>query len=718
MAAAAGGEELPEGIAVDGKDTYLTNSSITGQSSSATYTFSVWFYYAAPADTVQLFYLKNTSTNAYFEVRINADYNSSQSLDCRFYSGSANQLAFYNSDAIMGQGLDYGWNHLVLSVNNGYSSGDLGAIAYLNDQKVNFTFWGSSGGGHSFNQIWVGTDSNTSRRSVRLAHAYISYSYTDLDVTSNRRNFITSDLKPADGQASLNPLVYLPLTDSSTATTNEGTGGNFTAVGSIDTAGRGPNQFNSVGSLFDGTSHYLNRTASLSGASASQQITGSIQFRTEHDQWDQSELISFNMITDVNNRGIQVNFDGRNGYLQILHTDTSGNYVAVVGQITDSQKIVRGKMYTLSWCGDTTNNSSVYVYLNGEALSGFTPNMSSQNIDFVGGGKVAIGARFDGGSGKHSGSIGEVYLDNTYTNLSTNNIFWDDVNNRGKSVRQVLDETGNTPLIAMPILSNDPGNNLGTGGDFSTQGGSRLGYGARGASEFWSNSFSKPTGSEYLSNTNIGGPSNSQYLTCVFGYRMNGPGGLIGGPITGGGRMRIDNPHNTGYRIAITDNTGYDVVEATYPYFAHDNNWHVMLMSFDMGNTSNRHTYYTNYYGLTYDLLPSYNKYVTSRRFDLSSNLTLYIGRDDATNGAAGSMSFVYLDDSYIDFSQLSNRLKFVDHFGYPKDLTPAIEAGTVTNPLVYLKFDDPSNLGTNSGTGGNFTLTGSPKPGDDIYYE
>lgn len=53
--------------------------------------------------------------------------------------------------------------------------------------------------------------------------------------------------------------------------------------------------------------------------------------------------------------------------------------------------------------------------------------------------------------------------------------------NKPKPVRQVLEETGNTPLIAMPISADNPILNLGTGGNFTLNGGGLVG--ARGASE-------------------------------------------------------------------------------------------------------------------------------------------------------------------------------------------------------------------------------------------
>jgi hypothetical protein len=88
-----------------------------------------------------------------------------------------------------------------------------------------------------------------------------------------------------------------------------------------------------------------------------------------------------------------------------------------------------------------------------------------------------------------------------------------------------------------------------------------------------------------------------------------------------------------------------------------------------------------------------------------------YLGGDNRASQA----SSLYFNTSYIDFSQESNRNLFVDQLGYPKDLTPAIDAGDIPDPLIYMKFDDTSALGTNSGTGGDFTVNGTVTAGADV---
>jgi hypothetical protein len=56
-----------------------------------------------------------------------------------------------------------------------------------------------------------------------------------------------------------------------------------------------------------------------------------------------------------------------------------------------------------------------------------------------------------------------------------------------------------------------------------------------------------------------------------------------------------------------------------------------------------------------------------------------------------------------------------VDALGYPVDLQPAIDAGDIPTPLIHMKFDDTSALGTNSGSGGDFTVNGTVTAGADV---
>ena len=80
---------------------------------------------------------------------------------------------------------------------------------------------------------------------------------------------------------------------------------------------------------------------------------------------------------------------------------------------------------------------------------------------------------------------------------------------------------------------------------------------------------------------------------------------------------------------------------------------------------------------------------------------------DGATkhNGALSELYFA--PGQYLDFSVESNRRKFIDAAGLPVSLGADGSTPTGTAPIIYLK-GDYSAFGTNSGSGGNFTVNGA----------
>lgn len=67
----------------------------------------------------------------------------------------------------------------------------------------------------------------------------------------------------------------------------------------------------------------------------------------------------------------------------------------------------------------------------------------------------------------------------------------------------------------------------------------------------------------------------------------------------------------------------------------------------------------------------------------------------------------VWFNTSYLDLSVEANRRKFIKANGKPEYLGKNGERPTGSSPLLYFK-GPASNWGTNSGTGGNFAVTGT----------
>jgi hypothetical protein len=75
-----------------------------------------------------------------------------------------------------------------------------------------------------------------------------------------------------------------------------------------------------------------------------------------------------------------------------------------------------------------------------------------------------------------------------------------------------------------------------------------------------------------------------------------------------------------------------------------------------------------------------------------------------------GSLSELYFANEYLDLSDADNREKFIDVDAVgPVSLGSDGSTPTGTQPLIYLQFATSSALGTNSGSGGDFTVNGSP---------
>ncbi|MCP1318590.1 hypothetical protein, partial [Halomonas sp. 707B3] len=138
--------------------------------------------------------------------------------------------------------------------------------------------------------------------------------------------------------------------------------------------------------------------------------------------------------------------------------------------------------------------------------------------------------------------------------------------------------------------------------------------------------------------------------------------------------------------------------------------WFVLQMSVDLSDTAKRSLYINNQ-----QMSPNWSTYIND--FIDFTNDASVVGRYGSNSSyyINGDLSFTYFTTDYIDFSQESERLKFVDAFGYPVDIRPKIESGEIPTPLIYMPFDDPNDLGKNLGTGGDFTVNGTVVPGSDV---
>lgn len=82
-------------------------------------------------------------------------------------------------------------------------------------------------------------------------------------------------------------------------------------------------------------------------------------------------------------------------------------------------------------------------------------------------------------------------------------------------------------------------------------------------------------------------------------------------------------------------------------------------------------------------------------------------GNYDGSFKLTGDLAEFWFDDSSIDISSAINRRKFTTSAGLPERLGTDGSKPTGTAPILYLK-GPAANWGTNSGTGGNFSVVGT----------
>ena len=713
---------LPEGVGFDSDDNVNTSSDLTSNTDSKTFTFSCWLY--SNGSQMMPYYSLPTSGSA-GSFNITMQGGGALTITSRASGSTSNNLYLYNPSVLMPIKT---WSHVLVSIDMANLSG---SKLYINDQAATFSTYPFTNTPLNFTNAVHKIGHQTTGR---ISNLFLDYTYRDLTVTANRRLFITADGKPSDTIPS-NPIIYLPLKDAATAGSNSGTGGNFTGTyGLPSTASRGPNQDNCSASKFDGSNDYLSKTSGI-GGSAVKVFTASVNI----DRLSNKTV--FDVRSEANGTLVQMYLDSSR--INLYSTRGTSGTAVFHARLPLSAAPV-GSHAHLDISVDLSDTSKRLWFVNGVDKSSSVTWVSYLNENFNPCGRANI-ATYTSNNNFYNGSIGEFYFNSVYTDLATDNPFWDSDTNLPNSVRKVIADTSVTPLIALPLIGSDAGNNLGSGGDFTVHSGPFTG--ARGMSEYrdssWRRSETNASGSNvgymYRDGTGFGLTAynnNTATLVTTFLFHDLPTGGLGGNGDVSSNQQNI---------IRIGRST--DAAENMYLYY--NKNYNSFRFGSRSGQNSRdviqfeRNNEATLSTGVWYTIMISYNSsnantawmYInrsgTNVMTDImgtptvTSDTTNWQATDDIIIGGATigthpspptsmEMSMLYMDTSYIDFSQEANREKFSDALGYPRDLTQQIEDGDVTNPLIYMKFDDSSNFGLNSGRGSNFTIQSTLLHGSD----
>jgi hypothetical protein len=686
------------GIDFDGTNDYLSRSSdLVGNADGKTFTFSVWFY--PDNDTTGYLYEINTGSGYSFEISNNGG-------GILMRGKTAGGTEILRAEENVGQKFaNQTFYHLLISIDMADSSN---RHIYLNDEPYGSVQWTTyTDGAINFTASNHGIGARaagTAGQKGRLAGVYLDYTYRDLSTTSNRRLFID-----ADGQFVTPPttgILSLNMNDVSSVATNSGTGGDFTLNGTVAQSGRNVLQYNAAASEFDGSADYVSKS-SVTGLSGGN--SGTFAFWFNNDILNQRPICGFG--ASGYGGAIQIDVNSSSYGIQFTAYST-GNSLIADFRVGFNPDLATNKWHHCVITFDLSDTSKRDIRINGVAQSvtystytDGTINWASNVFEVA----KAGGSYFDGG-------ISDFWFDDSYIDLSSSNPFYDTSTSKPKNLSgDGSTPTGSSPIIYLPLRGDDAGNNKGTGGDFTVNSGPFTGV--RGPSEFWGESAEFNGSDQYLNRTTaLSGVSDGKVLTFVCAIALDsGANGTV---------FSINNTSgNTGFRLNLTQNFGGDtrivlnivessggsaiveVAERVTQWSAGE--WHILMLSVDMTDTSKRYLYdgHTN-------VNPTWSSYVNDT-MELSSTR---LGIASQYNGSAhdsfldGKIGFLYFDTAYTDFSSEANRLKFYDAFGYPVDLGSNGSTPTGTQPLIYM--NKGFHSGTNLGSGGNFTPQGTPTDG------
>jgi len=694
------GEILPEAVSFDGtNDNLIKSSDLTNNINSKTFTFSAWFYVTAE-DSGQHMYLYDS----YYNSGMYVQFDGNRKVQCLGVAQGGTGNGYLSIESPINVFVAETWQHIIISVDMANTSN---RYVYINDQSISVTWNSYSNAEIGFAQTVhaIGTNSPTggagTRSKSRLAHVFLDYTYRDLSTTSNRRLFIDADGKPSSTIPS-SPVLYLPMKDAATAGSNSGTGGDFTAVGVLATAERGPNQDNCSASTFTGSADYLSRSL-MSGASDSKTFTYAGVIRTA-TAGNNSFFEMYNTSTSA------ISYMVVSSVLTVVMEDASGTVL----RFTYSN-VQKDQSLALAFSVDLTDANKRHVVINGVDVTSLI-NWSvyiNRTIPFstypvrVGGDTAAFGYL--------TGSVGETYFNTVYTDLSADNPFWDSDANRPNSVRKVIADTSVTPLIALPIIGSDAGNNLGSGGDFTVNSGPYTG--ARGGSEFWARSvkFSNAE-TQYLNMTSPSATSGKTFTLVMLINHSTGDNGEATIAFSNSSNIVYFTVESNTSNIKIfgRNSSGSTILSGQIDGISRrQNQWDIYLISGDMTNASKFKIYFN---GVNKSIASGDWSTFTNDTLGLASSTHVNIGRSNATSGQflTGEIGNVYFSNEYTDFSQEVNRNKFIDQLGFPADLGADGSNPSGNQPYIYATMPS-SNLGKNAGSGPDFTPVASPIAGEDF---
>jgi hypothetical protein len=173
------------------------------------------------------------------------------------------------------------------------------------------------------------------------------------------------------------------------------------------------------------------------------------------------------------------------------------------------------------------------------------------------------------------------------------------------------------------------------------------------------------------------------------------------------------NKYDFTFRSSGVSNVVYMYTSSTYTV---STGWHHVLAAWDLANTTVQ--MYIDGSAVSFDATTAINSDIDYTQSDHN-----FFADNSAGQKVNADVSEFYMNFAeYLDISDAANRAKFRDSDGKPVDLGSDGSTPTGTAPIVYCSVregDAASVFGTNKGSGGGLTITGSlalaaTSPSDD----
>lgn len=464
---------------------------------------------------------------------------------------------------------------------------------------------------------------------------------------------------------------------------------------------------------FDGSNDYLTRGGDLTGIADSKSGILSFWLRVDYDTGTSQRVIS----SSASNTRFYVQV-ASTGDIGIVAANSAGTTILSIKTTTTLNKASSRWIHILASWDLATTTSTIYV---NDTADQTVTTRTNDTIDYaVATNNWSIGAR--GTPDLYvNGAISELYFaPGQYLDFSTESNRRKFIDADGLPVSLGADgstPTGTAPIIYLKGDYSAFGTNSGTGGNFTVNGALEKASTTPATLPAY-NAVDFDGSADYLTRgADLTGliDGKSGILSCWL--RRDGGDGTaqrILANLAGTLRFHLTKDASNKYVVTGINSAGSTILTLTSnTAYTSSPDWVHLLSSWDLAATTG-----TLYVDSASDLAGGST--LTNDTIDyVTATPNWSVGADtDATDKMFGAISELYFaPNQYLDLSVQANREKFILN-GAPVSLGSDGSLPTGTAPAIYLP-NRAALVGTNAGSGGNFTINGAPKDANStpVYY-